>query len=95
MTRRDGESLVLMSQREADARASQERNLGLPDPNAPDDDPDELPARGIAERNHAGRTFQRWQHKPTLKGAARVWFYVDGGTVYLEQVHTAHPNETK
>lgn len=42
-----------------------------------------------------GRTFQRWQHKPTLKGTARVWFYVDGNTVYLEQVHTAHPNETK
>jgi len=42
-----------------------------------------------------GRTFQRWQHKPTLKGTARVWFYVDGGTVYLEQVHTAHPHETK
>lgn len=42
-----------------------------------------------------GRTFRRWQHKPTLKGTARVWFYVDGDTVYLEQVHTAHPNETK
>ena len=28
-----------------------------------------------------GRTFQR--------------FYIDGNTVYLEQVHTAHPNETK
>lgn len=48
---------------------------------------------GIITRN--GRTFQRWQHKPTLKGTARVWFYVDGNTVYLEQVHTAHPNETK
>ncbi|MBO1029785.1 hypothetical protein IPV09_00360 [Tessaracoccus sp. SD287] len=43
----------------------------------------------------SGRTFQRWQHKPTQKGTARVWFYVDGSTVYLEQVHTAHPNETK
>lgn len=43
----------------------------------------------------SGRTFQRWQHKPTLKGTARVWFYVDGSTVYLEQVHTSHPNETK
>lgn len=42
-----------------------------------------------------GRTFQRWQHKPTVKGTARVWFYVDGNVVYLEQVHTAHPNETK
>lgn len=41
------------------------------------------------------RTFERWQHKPTLKGGARVWFYVDGSTVYLEQIHTAHPNATK
>lgn len=48
---------------------------------------------GVITRN--GRTFQRWQHKPTQKGTARVWFYVDGSTVYLEQVHTAHPHETK
>lgn len=41
------------------------------------------------------RTFERWQHKPTARGTARVWYYVDGSTVYLEQVHTAHPNETK
>ena len=43
----------------------------------------------------AGRTHQRWQHKPTAKGSARVWYYVDGRTVHLEQVHTNHPNETK
>jgi len=41
-----------------------------------------------------GSSFERWQHKPTAKGSARVWFYVDGRTVYLEQVHTHHPNET-
>ena len=49
----------------------------------------------LAVITRGGRTFQLWQHKPTIKGSARVWFYVDGGTVYLEQVHTAHPNETK
>lgn len=42
-----------------------------------------------------GRSYERWQHKPTLKGSARIWFYVDGRTVYLEAVHTSHPNETK
>ena len=42
-----------------------------------------------------GQSFERWQHKPTLKGSARIWFYVDGRTVYLEAVHTSHPNETK
>lgn len=41
-----------------------------------------------------GRTHQRWQHKPTLKGSARLWFYVENRTVVLEQVHTAHPKET-
>ncbi|MFT7023219.1 MAG: hypothetical protein ACJA07_002314 [Rhodococcus sp. (in: high G+C Gram-positive bacteria)] len=34
-------------------------------------------------------------HKPTAKGTARIWRYVDGRTVHLEQVHTSHPNETK
>lgn len=42
-----------------------------------------------------GKAHTRWQHKPTLKGTARIWFYVEGRTVYLEQVHTSHPNETK
>jgi hypothetical protein len=42
-----------------------------------------------------GKTHQRWQHKPTAQGDARIWFYVEGQTVYLEQVHTHHPNQTK
>jgi hypothetical protein len=37
----------------------------------------------------------RCQYKPTLKGDARIWFYVDGNTVLLEQVHTQHANQTK
>lgn len=58
--------------------------------------PTNYPLEGpLAVITRGGRTFQRWQHKPTLKGTARVWFYVDGSTVYLEQVHTTHPNETK
>ncbi|WP_029068178.1 hypothetical protein [Jonesia quinghaiensis] len=48
---------------------------------------------GIISRG--GKTFERWQHKPTMKGTARVWYYVEGRTVFLEQVHTSHPNETK
>lgn len=58
--------------------------------------PNNYPLEGsLASISRGGRTYQRWQHKPTLKGTARIWFYVDGSTVYLEQVHTAHPNETK
>lgn len=48
---------------------------------------------GTIQRN--GISYDRWQHKPTAKGTARIWFYVDGRTVFLEQVHTSHPNETK
>jgi len=44
-----------------------------------------------------GRSHQRWQHKPTSGGTARVWFYVDetARVVWLEHVHTSHPNQTK
>jgi len=42
-----------------------------------------------------GVTHQRWQHKPTLGGTARIWFYIDERVVYLEEVHTSHPSETK
>src|SRR5699024_8238281 len=34
-----------------------------------------------------GTTHERWQCKPTIKGTARIWYFVDGRTVYLEQVH--------
>jgi len=42
-----------------------------------------------------GAQHERWQHKPTMHGDARIWFYVEGRTVHLEQVHTHHPNQTK
>ncbi|MBV1780849.1 hypothetical protein KRR55_17180 [Paeniglutamicibacter sp. ABSL32-1] len=48
---------------------------------------------GMVKRD--GSTHERWQHKPTAKGDARIWFYTVGHNVYIEQVHTKHPNETK
>lgn len=42
-----------------------------------------------------GVTHQRWQHKPTATGTARIWFYIEDRVVHLEQVHTSHPSETK
>lgn len=57
--------------------------------------PTNYPLRGeLAFVTRQGKRYERWQHKPTAKGDARIWFYVDGQTVYLEQVHTAHPKET-
>lgn len=44
--------------------------------------------------DRSGATHTRWQHKPTATGDGRLWFYVEGSTVHLEQVHTRHPNQT-
>lgn len=58
--------------------------------------PTNYPLRGdLGTISRGGTTHERWQHKPTLSGTARIWFFVEGRTVYLEQVHTNHPNETK
>lgn len=58
--------------------------------------PSNYPLRGeLGTITRGGKVHERWQHKPTLKGTARIWFFVDDRTVYLEQVHTGHPNQTK
>ncbi len=58
--------------------------------------PTNYPLRGeLGTISRGGKTYERWQHKPTKQGDARIWFYVEGRAVYLEQVHTRHPNETK
>ena len=52
------------------------------------------PLRGSLQLvTRGGETHERWQYE--LTGGARIWYYVDSGTVYLEQVHTHHPNQTK
>lgn len=58
--------------------------------------PTNYPLKGeLATVSRNGATHQRWQHKPTAGGTARIWFYVHERIVYIEQVHTHHPNETK
>lgn len=58
--------------------------------------PTNYPLKGeLAAITRDGTAHQRWQHKPTLRGSARVWFYVAGQVVVLEQVHTAHPAATR
>lgn len=58
--------------------------------------PTNYPLRGeLGTITRDGKTYERWQYKPTQQGDARIWFYVEGRTVYLEQVRTSHPNETK
>lgn len=59
--------------------------------------PTNYPLKGeeLGRIARGGRTCTRWQHKPTVQGDARIWFYVEGQTVYLEQIHTRHPNQAK
>jgi hypothetical protein len=47
----------------------------------------------LAHVNRDGQTHERWQHE--MPGGARIWFYVDGSYVFLVDVHTRHPNQTK
>lgn len=42
-----------------------------------------------------GNQHVRSQLKLNARLGARIWYFVDGNRVYLEQVHTAHPNQTK
>ncbi|WP_429462415.1 hypothetical protein [Microbacterium sp. ZKA21] len=58
--------------------------------------PANYPLKGVLQTIQRGSaTHERWQHKPTQQGDARIWFYVDGREVFIEQVHTHHPNATK
>ncbi len=42
-----------------------------------------------------GVSHQRWQLKLDSSSGSRIWYFVSGNQVILEQVHTAHPNQTK
>lgn len=54
------------------------------------------PLKGVlATITRGGVAHTRWQYKPSLQGDARIWYWVEQQAVWLEQVHTAHPNETK
>lgn len=48
---------------------------------------------GIVRRN--GKDHERWQHKPSLTGDVRIWFFVIDKSVFIERIFTSHPNLTK
>lgn len=57
--------------------------------------PTNYPLKGELEHiTRNGKQHIRWQYKPSKGNGARIWFYVEGQTVYLERVSTSHPNET-
>lgn len=56
----------------------------------------------LATGSYQGATFDRYQYK--FPGGGRIWYFVErttdkkaktAGRVLVEDVHTAHPNETK
>lgn len=52
------------------------------------------PLRGeLGTIARGGATHERWQYE--LSGGARISYFVVDHIVYLEQVHTRHPNQTK
>jgi hypothetical protein len=52
-----------------------------------------LKDHAIVVRN--GESHQRWQLKLNERDGVRIWFYVVGQTVFIENVFTSHPNATK
>ena len=42
-----------------------------------------------------GVSHQRWQLKLSATDGSRIWYFVDGQSVFIERIFTAHPNETK
>jgi hypothetical protein len=42
-----------------------------------------------------GVSHQRWQLKLSATDGSRIWYFVDGQSVFIEKIFTAHPNETK
>jgi hypothetical protein len=42
-----------------------------------------------------GVSHQRWQLKLSTTDGSRIWYFVDGQSVFIEKIFTAHPNETK
>lgn len=48
---------------------------------------------GNVRRN--GKNHERWQHKPSLTGDVRIWYFVIDKSVFIERVFMSHPNQTK
>ncbi|MEY3408067.1 MAG: hypothetical protein RL038_1128 [Actinomycetota bacterium] len=48
---------------------------------------------GYVIRN--GKKFDRWQLKISITHGARIWYWIENNSVFIEQVHTSHPNKTK
>jgi hypothetical protein len=54
------------------------------------------PLRGeLSTVSWRGKLYDRWQLKLSPTDGIRLWYFVHGTNVYLEHVHTHHPNQTK
>lgn len=54
------------------------------------------PLKGeLATIGYQNQTYSRWQLKLSGTTGARIWYFVVGRQVFIEAVHTSHPNQTK
>ena len=49
----------------------------------------------LSEVTRNGDVHERRQLKLSATHGARIWYFVEGQSVFLEAVHTKHPNQTK
>lgn len=89
---RQGRERGRVGRREEPARGL----MGLPHQDARDRDSPQLQAEGRAGAGHPRRRHPRpVAAQADTQGRRPIWFYFEGQVVYLEQVHTSHPNQTK
>ena len=50
---------------------------------------------GIGSIVKSGIAYPLWQLKLDKRDGARIWYFMSDGKVYIEEVFTAHPNQTK
>jgi len=43
----------------------------------------------------SGVEYSLWQLKLNERDGSRIWYFMDDNHVYIEEIHTSHPNQTK
>jgi hypothetical protein len=42
-----------------------------------------------------GMLYQRYQLKLSLSDGSRIWYFIIGNQVLIDEIFTSHPNQTK
>jgi hypothetical protein len=49
----------------------------------------------LATVEFEGMLYQRYQLKLSLTHGSRIWYFIVGNHVFIDEVFTSHPNQTK